>query len=710
MEKINNEKIIMEKIRDHSEKLSNSHLSLIFSNLVIQRKQQNIFCSSEVIKLYNSVATEINLDQKRDFSREINEHSDNNSFYNNTNYFSIIVSNQKGKRNFKITRSGFKELTKIFNDKLNINLFLNDDIFFEKKTPIITETSELTLEEIIKNFKNRKFIIPHYQRGYVWDEKQATALLNSILKKYPINSFLNWKKNDNFYLIDGQQRIQTLIKIYEYPLKFVDYEIFNEFIDIDSETKIDKLNFVNKIENLRKKSLKELEFEAKNIPNYFINSCLNFARNVTTLNKQKFIFITIDNVNEDEIIDIFDRLNTKGTKLTEFEILASKWAKYSIEVKDSKWKNKIESLYNDNKINNINTREEINTPGEIFYIAILFSLDDTKYIKEIFRSKKSQVGDYKIDNSIHFALLWLFRIWFIVEKNIKINEAIFDDKFDIEIGEFIADVAKNNFSKIEKIVIDISDVWQEIETKVVILKEMTDNKLLLRSLSKNLFISLAAQILYKKLTEEKFRVNNNIQYHVIYEIINRGFSSATNSKVRKDICELAYLNEISPDQIRNIINNHNEAQLANPNLNGFEKGFSSTVKFIISIAYKFYTKTKSIDFHFDHIFPKNAMSKYDISYGINSIGNCGQLKSSENSSKQDKIDSAEVLGDKLIEYIENNKSINDFGLDRDNYEKILDTIKNTEFDHDKKNKLFSEFIEKRYKIIIDLFIDQIKIS
>ena len=85
---------------------------------------------------------------------------------------------------------------------------------------------------------SRYFLIPSYQRGYRWDEKQVTDLLNDIysfaLKIKKVNEFYclqplvvksnswidsNGVEKNGWELIDGQQRLTTLHLIISYLIK-----------------------------------------------------------------------------------------------------------------------------------------------------------------------------------------------------------------------------------------------------------------------------------------------------------------------------------------------------------------------------------------------------------------------------------------------------------------------------------------------------------
>jgi len=52
--------------------------------------------------------------------------------------------------------------------------------------------------------------LPSVQRGFVWKPQQVENLWDSILREYPVGSFLLQKTGDTYYLMDGQQRATSI--------------------------------------------------------------------------------------------------------------------------------------------------------------------------------------------------------------------------------------------------------------------------------------------------------------------------------------------------------------------------------------------------------------------------------------------------------------------------------------------------------------------
>lgn len=101
----------------------------------------------------------------------------------------------------------------------------------------------ITIREAISSIQNQEYILPAIQREFVWNTKQIELLFDSIMRDYPISTFLFWKvkaenvdkfkfyrflpyyhqrdkrhnelaelsgDKDRFAILDGQQRLTSL--------------------------------------------------------------------------------------------------------------------------------------------------------------------------------------------------------------------------------------------------------------------------------------------------------------------------------------------------------------------------------------------------------------------------------------------------------------------------------------------------------------------
>lgn len=83
----------------------------------------------------------------------------------------------------------------------------------------------ITIKEAIDNIHNRKYLLPAIQRKFTWSSSQVEMLFDSILRGYPINSFMLWKIAD--------ENIKSNYKFYEFIREFREFYKENN-IDIDT--------------------------------------------------------------------------------------------------------------------------------------------------------------------------------------------------------------------------------------------------------------------------------------------------------------------------------------------------------------------------------------------------------------------------------------------------------------------------------------------
>lgn len=55
----------------------------------------------------------------------------------------------------------------------------------------------ITIKKAIDNIKKRHYVLPSIQREFVWDTEQIEKLFDSLMRDYPISTFLFWKVDKN---------------------------------------------------------------------------------------------------------------------------------------------------------------------------------------------------------------------------------------------------------------------------------------------------------------------------------------------------------------------------------------------------------------------------------------------------------------------------------------------------------------------------------
>lgn len=109
--------------------------------------------------------------------------------------------------------------------------FSNDDLF-----NISSWGADMSLREIITSYKEDDIIKPELQRKYVWDKKEASRFIESILLGLPVPSiFLAKASNGQQLIVDGYQRIKTVCDFFdgiwskdETPFKLTNSERINK--------------------------------------------------------------------------------------------------------------------------------------------------------------------------------------------------------------------------------------------------------------------------------------------------------------------------------------------------------------------------------------------------------------------------------------------------------------------------------------------------
>ena len=95
-------------------------------------------------------------------------------------------------------------------------------------------------EEGVFGFNGELNIRPKYQREFVYKDKQRDAVLQSIMKQFPIN-VMYWVKNseNSFEVLDGQQRTISICEFVSGKFA-INYQYFH---NLDDEQRADILNY-----------------------------------------------------------------------------------------------------------------------------------------------------------------------------------------------------------------------------------------------------------------------------------------------------------------------------------------------------------------------------------------------------------------------------------------------------------------------------------
>lgn len=243
---------------------------------------------------------------------------------------------------------------------------------FEQPKPDSKKYSDL-ISEIQKGIIK----IPKFQRDFVWSIERTAKLLDSILKGYPIGTFILWQTDERIndiknvgnleipptpdgtkvqYVLDGQQRITSLYAAYlGAKIRKRGEKKTSDYVDIVVNIGID----INKNDNQvitaeptgeKYISLNEvLNFsfsKAKALSDKFSEEELELIDSYSTAFKTyEFSTVVLRKEDIDSAIEVFTRINTGGQTLTLFEIISAKTydenQSFDMQVK---WENFIREL------------------------------------------------------------------------------------------------------------------------------------------------------------------------------------------------------------------------------------------------------------------------------------------------------------------------------------------------------------------------------
>ncbi len=119
--------------------------------------------------------------------------------------------------------------------KIEYSQYLSEEQINDKYTTgeirIITEQGRYPLEEVAKMFSNKgKYNdITDYQRNYVWSNKSRSLLIESFIMNIPIPPIFLYERDYSFYeILDGKQRISSIVKFYNNEYALEGLEVWSE--------------------------------------------------------------------------------------------------------------------------------------------------------------------------------------------------------------------------------------------------------------------------------------------------------------------------------------------------------------------------------------------------------------------------------------------------------------------------------------------------
>ena len=206
-----------------------------------------------------------------------------------------------------------------------------------------------SIQELLNQIGRDEILLPEFQRGYVWNKDQVRGLVRSLYRKHPTGHLLVWSTykpsrvrggtaagdGHSLMLLDGQQRLTTLYVLFRGKAPRF-YEGEELFFDLYFNVQTGEFRFWQKTlmeknpawigvhEFLREtlngllERLPGLDAERQAVlqANLARLSRLDQIRNYAyTVDR-----VTGDDFGVDEVVEIFNQINSKGTPLTKADL------------------------------------------------------------------------------------------------------------------------------------------------------------------------------------------------------------------------------------------------------------------------------------------------------------------------------------------------------------------------------------------------------
>ena len=209
---------------------------------------------------------------------------------------------------------------------------------------------DLKIMDLVKDIERGDIKIPQFQRDFVWRKNKAAKLLDSIIRGYPIGSFIFWLTREPLrsvrnlggvtlpdprpgyqtqYILDGQQRVTSIFaSINGLVVHHSDsMEDFSDiFINLSGNDGDDIcVTYMPPGEDGRYIKLKILLAgtitELNEYDTIYHSKIIEYRRSIETYTVPA---VTISDLSMNIAADIFTRINVGGKPLTIFEIMVAK--------------------------------------------------------------------------------------------------------------------------------------------------------------------------------------------------------------------------------------------------------------------------------------------------------------------------------------------------------------------------------------------------
>lgn len=211
--------------------------------------------------------------------------------------------------------------------------------------------SSTQFSALIVDIEKGQIKIPQFQRDFVWELTKSANLMDSIIKGYPIGTFIFWKTKERLrsvrniggvelpeslsgdyihFVLDGQQRLTSLfaslkgLKIKRDNGYIDDYSLMYADLDASEDEQIVILDIATKPEKSYIKLTDLLYGGLTMLASYPIQYHTKIEDYKKRIENYLFSIISLDDATLDVATEVFTRINVGGKPLSLFEIMVAK--------------------------------------------------------------------------------------------------------------------------------------------------------------------------------------------------------------------------------------------------------------------------------------------------------------------------------------------------------------------------------------------------
>jgi hypothetical protein len=576
-----------------------------------------------------------------------------------------------------------------------------------------------------------RVLLPSFQRGFVWSKSKQTSFIDTLKRGLPIGMFLLHKKenSEKFNIIDGRQRMTTLIqfekKAFEFysiddisdeqAVSFFDgsHELANIYFSVNEAGQKNYVKQYKEIlfEIIFKRKLEEADYikfeliealidrfpNVKNEKKYVQNHVIDYITNLVAFYDLSKITVPVIEFNGtlEEVVETFVNLNTKGTKLSKYDVFAAEWLEFEKTISDEEILSEVYNKYKEASNKGIEIEgfdsESVKRETKINIFEYAYAISKLLGKK---CSKLVSISD-NADDIDTLAFTILAGIFSIKNKDMRrLGETVYNSKIDlVDLKMKIIE----STSKIELLLEKYLYAPTKDRTPFYVLSELQISSYIITWFKLNYSI-IDNTIVKKNIDRNKSKgFDTSLDKHMLYDLLRGYWSGSGDSKLdelNETADESRYFFDVNPDNFRSVLDEWFEERKN-------KKSISKEVKFVLNYLFRKNYMAENKEFDLDHIIPQYKLESLKMeSIDTNNPANLVYISMFDNRKKRE---------DTYYQLVKRNQTV--ITLDTEELDKFMypknDEIRFVESKDEFTPENYDLFLKSRKNFLIKQFMKRL---